>query len=75
MNVQEVLNISKERKVKLKLSIEKIISDEFSGWNFGELEVLDKIENQLSESVSGAPVFNTDLRIKKVSSKIGLRTT
>jgi len=27
---------------------------------------IDKIENQLSERVSGAPVFNTDLRVKKV---------
>jgi len=27
---------------------------------------IDKIENQLSESVPGAPVFNTDLQVKKV---------
>jgi len=27
---------------------------------------IDKIENQLSESVPGAPVFNTDLRLKKI---------
>lgn len=27
---------------------------------------IDKIENQLSESVPGAPVFNTDLQLKKV---------
>jgi len=32
--------------LEFQLSIEKTISDEFSGWNFGELEVLDKIENQ-----------------------------
>ena len=27
---------------------------------------IDKIENQLSEAVPSAPVFNTDLRLKKV---------
>lgn len=27
---------------------------------------IDKIENQLSEAVPGAPVFNTDLRLKQV---------
>ena len=27
---------------------------------------IDKIENQISESVPGAPVFNTDLQLKKV---------
>ena len=27
---------------------------------------IDKIENQLSESVPGAPIFNTDLQLKKV---------
>jgi len=27
---------------------------------------INKIENQLSESVPGAPVFNTDLRLKQV---------
>jgi len=27
---------------------------------------IDKIENQLSEAVPGAPVFNTDLQLKKI---------
>lgn len=27
---------------------------------------INKIENQLSETVPGAPVFNTDLRLKKI---------
>jgi hypothetical protein len=27
---------------------------------------IDKIENQLDESVPGGPVFNTDLRLKKI---------
>lgn len=31
---------------EFQLTIEKTISDEFAGWNLGELEVLDKIDNQ-----------------------------
>jgi len=33
---------------EFQITIDKTISDEFSGWNLGELEVLDKIENKFN---------------------------
>jgi len=48
---------------EFQITIDKTISDEFSGWHLGQLEVLDKIENQFDGvtrsfniSVNSSPV-------------------
>lgn len=63
---------------EFQINIEKVLTDSFSGWNIGELEIFDKIENKFDSvrrsftlSKNGSPVT---IRSKK-GSNIDVQST